>query len=263
MFRIDSIDVLSNAVIALRDKCFHCGSNEKLYMQFGKLSCRKCIDQRKTGKKGHSGMVYKKLKGKQLLLWSEDQKIHLERCEKSNPLFVKWFIEHYPKSKGIVGRQINYMIYDKKEPIGIIGASSPPLNYKVFNSYFSIGGTGKDSKWFVNNNVYRIVKSGKNYGTQILKLFRNQLLKDYFIKYDTVLLGVVTFVEPPRNGSIYKADNWEYLGMTQGISVRRRGEDWFNKQYSPTEQKHIFGIKYKAKDYRRELGLKIKTTQEI
>ena len=127
-------------------------------------------------------------------------------------------------------------------PIGIISASSPPLNYKKFREYFSV----ENDLGFLNNNVFRIVNKpdDKNIGTKILKIFRNKIYKDYENKYKTKLLGIITFVEPPRLGSIYKADNWEYLGETQGVTVRRSGENWYQKQYTKGTKKHIFAYRY-------------------
>jgi len=110
------------------------------------------------------------------------EKIYLKPIKKSNKLFVKWFIEHYPESKGIVGRQINYLIYTYGKPIGIIGFASPPLNYKKFNEYFNLDVSEKSSenaKLFLNNNVFRIVYTEKNLGTQILKLARKQTFELY------------------------------------------------------------------------------------
>lgn len=171
----------------------------------------------------------------------------LKRIKKSNPLFVKWYIEHYPGSKGIMGRQINYLIFFGQEPIGIIGANSPPLNYRKFISYFKIEdyNKGESEKLFVNNNVFRIVRKpgDKNTGTKILKLFRKTIAQDYLTLYGNRLMGIITFVEPPRNGTIYKADNWDYLGLTDGVSVKRRDDfnaKWVNKEYSTGVKKHIY-----------------------
>jgi|TARA_R100000656_G_C3941671_1_gene126825 hypothetical protein len=221
--------------------CSKCGVKTKVYNTFGKLKCKPCIDKSKTGRKGHSGMIYNKSTSIPLSLFNDGLK--LECVKKSNDLFVKWYIEHYPQSKGIVGRQINYLIYDGHSPIGIISGSSPPLNYLIFRKYFKI----TNDLQFLNNNVYRIVTKtdDKNLGTKILKLFRNTIIKDYYDKYKTNLLGLVTFVEPPRTGAIYKADNWEFLGETQGITVRRKGDNWFDKQYLKGVKKLIFAYKYK------------------
>tara|TARA_R100000655_G_scaffold100438_1_gene144885 strand:- start:309 stop:989 length:681 start_codon:yes stop_codon:yes gene_type:complete len=220
-------------------KCFV--KDVKLYNTFGKLKCKKCIDKDKTGKKGHSGMIYKKDVVLQVDMFLNE--LSLKLVKKSNNLFVKWYIEHYPKSKGIVGRQLNYIIYLKNMPIGIISGASPPLNYKKFRNFYNI----KNDLQILNNNVFRLVNKpdDKNIGTKILKLFRQKLKNDYKKKYNENLLGIVTFVEPPRTGAIYKADNWFYLGLTKGIEVRRKGDNWFQKEYSKGTKKHIFCYKYK------------------
>ena len=223
--------------------CIVCSQEKKLFHVFGKMKCKDCIEKSKTGRSGHSGMIYHKETNPDDYLDIFNDKLNLLQVKKSNKLFVKWYIEHYPKSKGIVGRQLNYLIYNNEKPIGIISGSSPPLNYKKFRNFFNV----TDDRTFLNNNVFRIVDKpeDKNIGTKILKLFRSNISKDYLSKYKTKLIGIVTFVEPPRTGSIYKADNWEFLGETQGITVRRSGEDWYNKQYMQGTKKLIFGYKFK------------------
>jgi len=229
--------------------CYKCNQNKKTVKSFGKNICIDCLEKRKTGIKGHSGMIYdKNASGNQILF--NDEVIKLIKVPKSNKLFTKWYIEHYPKSKGIVGRQLNYIIYYASNPVGIISATSPPLNYKLFNDYFSKKeniSDGDFTKTFVNNGAFRIVISPKkNFATQVLKLFRKTIKKDYKKVYGDELQGIITFVEKPRNGGIYKADNWDFIGITQGIEVRRRGKEWLTKTYVKTDNKKlIFGFKYK------------------
>jgi len=221
--------------------CDICKEEKKTYSTFGKQLCKKCIEDRKTGIKGHSGMVYKKDVNRRGILFPK--KFSLLPVKKSNPLFVKWFIEHYPKSKGIVGRQLNYLIYRYHNPIGIIGFASPPINYIPLKENF-----GDDyAKKVLNNNVFRIVETGKNFGTQILSLARKRIKQDYRIRYRDSLTGLITFVERPRTGAMYKADNWTYIGETIGVEVKRRGENWMEKQYIKTDNKKlIFIYKYRS-----------------
>lgn len=233
--------------------CYKCGISEKqtkLYSTFGKYICKKCLEKRKTGKKGHSGMIYDStIKEEDYFDETLINKfLYLKPVKKSNKLYVKWFIQHYPNSKGIVGRQLNFLIYSYGKPIGIIGFASPPLNYKKFHDYFNLNNNinpSENAKKFLNNNVFRIIYPQKNLGTQILKLARKTVYKLYYEKYGNKLIGLVTFVEPPRTGAVYKADNWDYLGMTKGIEVKRRGKEWVNKKYIKGESKHIYGYKYK------------------
>lgn len=220
-------------------ECKVCKTTDvKLYSTFGKLKCQKCIDNSRTGRTGHSGMIYDKEAVAPTILSKE---LTLIPCKKSDPYYVKVFIEHYPKSKGIVGRQLNYIIYNNGQAIGIIGFASPPLNYKVFVNYFNT----ENPKLYLNNNVFCIRETEKNLGTKVLKIARNIINKDYLNKYGDKLLGLVTFVELPRTGALYKADNWTYLGLTKGFSARRRGVDWLEKTFEKGAIKHIFGYKYK------------------
>lgn len=224
-------------------KCSTCeAEDKKLYSTFGKLKCKDCIDARKTGIKGHSGMIKKEVNEEKYFDPTLPTNLLLKKVKKSEPLYTFWYLEHYPKSKGIVGRQLNYLIYNEQKPIGIIGCASPPLNYKLFRAYFNT----TNEKLFVNNNVYRIVNRNgdRNLGTKILKLFRNTIQKDYLDNYNDYLLGIVTFVEPPRTGAMYKADNWDYIGMTQGVEVKRRGDNWLQKSYTKGIKKIIFGKKF-------------------
>ena len=225
----------------IKGKCSVCKKeNIRVFYCFGKLKCKECIEKTKKNIIGHSGMIYHKNTAIQL---SFNKGLTLKLVKKSELLYVKWYIEHYPKSKGIVGRQLNYLIYYNSEPIGIIGIASPPLNYKLFKEYFNTD----NSKLYVNNNVFRIVNkpNDKNIGTKILKQLRNKIVVDYYKKYKDKLIGIITFVEPPRTGAIYKADNWDYLGMTKGIEVRRRGKNWYNKEFKQGTKKLIFAKKLK------------------
>jgi hypothetical protein len=208
-----------------------------LYSTFGKYKCRACIESSPLRGRGHSGMIYHP-EVSVLDYPSKDLSLHLEKVPKSHPLYVKWFVEHYPQSKGIVGRQLNYLIYYEGLPIGIIGVSSPPLKFKPFREFFQ----GQSEKGYLNNNVFRIVNkpNDNNIGTKVLKLLRCAVKQDYLEKYGDKLVGLVTFVEPPRTGAVYRADNWVFLGITQGVHVTRRGESWLNKTFSLGQQKLIF-----------------------
>jgi len=221
--------------------CDKCGrTNVQCYQTFGKLKCKECIQSSPKRGSGHSGMIYhSNVQVTDYAIASSG--LVLVSVPKSHPLFVKWFIEHYPKSKGIVGRQLNYLIYLDGMPIGIIGGASPPLHFKKFEEFF---GANVSEMQYLNNNVFRIGEhTDRNLGTKVLKLFRTRIKVDYIAKYGDTLVGLVTFVEPPRTGAVYRADNWVYLGETHGIHVVRRGSDWLTKTYKKGINKHIFAKK--------------------
>jgi hypothetical protein len=222
--------------------CDFCGKLGKTIFSWGKRYCSDCYAKKPKKGKGHSGMLKSKYIKNKLEQTSLNAGLRLQPIEKGNKVFSTLYLEHYPASKGIIGRQLNYLIWNNNKIVGIIGCNSPPLNYLKFREYFKTD----DEKMFMNNNVFRIINSGKNQATQILKLFRKTIINDYKKKYGIVLLGLITFVEPPRTGSIYKADNWDYLGMTKGITITRRGgfDAWQNKGYTKGIKKHIFAIKF-------------------
>lgn len=229
--------------IVVQKKCDKCSFIGKVIETWGQKYCPHCYDKRPKKGKGNSGMVLDKNTKHKLQQTTFNQQLWLQSIPKGDKTFSTLYLEHYPASKGIVGRQLNYLIWNNGKIAGIIGANSPPLNYKKFREYFKTD----NEKLFLNNNVFRIVKSNKNQATQVLRLFRKIVQKDYHKKYGDHLLGLITFVEPPRNGNIYRADNWTSLGETQGISVHRRGshDKWQNKEYTKGTKKLIFGFKFK------------------
>jgi hypothetical protein len=227
--------------VFLNKVCWKCGKKGKVIETWGKKWCKECWDKKPKKGNGHSGMVSMGKLSVQTELFKE-KGLKLERTTKGNKVYATLYLSHYPESKGIVGRQFNYFIKQDGEIIGIIGGNSPPLNYKKFNEFF---GNGFDENNWLNNNVFRIVKTERNLGTRVLKIFRHCIKKDYEEKYKHRLMGLVTFVEPPRTGAVYKADNWSFLGETQGVKCSRRGDHgkWINKEWSKGTKKLIFAKK--------------------
>jgi hypothetical protein len=216
--------------------CDKCNSiADRLFKAFGKSICKKCVDNRPKKGTGNSGMIPT---GQMSLTFTNN--LSLLMVKKSNQTFSSLYFSHYPKSKGIVGRSINYLIEYNGKTAGIIGFSSPPKNYKKFVNYFD----SIDEKFYVINNVFRLIINEKNLATKVMKLARNQIKNDYQKKYNDNLCGIVTFVEPPRNGALYKADNWDYLGMSEGIRMNRVE---FEKVFTQGQSKHIFAFKFKTR----------------
>lgn len=223
-------------------QCSTCPSVGTVIESWGTYYCKTCYDARPKKPNGNGGMVFK---GVNMSDFDRDEVgISLERCKKSHPAFCDLYLSHYPGSKGIMGRSLNYLVRLDGKIAGIIGGNSPPLNYKLFRKFFNTD----DEKLFLNNNVFRMVNSEKNLGTKVLSLFRHTVAVDYKNAYGVDLLGLSTFVEPPRTGAVYKADNWEAIGLTQGKSVRKRDmNSWENKEWSVGTVKLIFAIRFKIK----------------
>lgn len=218
--------------------CDICGFNGKVIESFGVKYCKECYDKKPKRGNGNSGMIKMSELAIQGSLFAKEG-LYLEKTTKGNKEYATIYLEHYPGSLGIVGRQLNYFIKDGIVTIGIIGCNSPPLNYKLFNNYF--GADYTELNW-VNNNVFRLLRHTPNLGTRVLKIFRKQILDDYKNIYGDSLVGIVTFVEPPRTGAVYKADNWDFLGETQGKKCQRRGDHgkWVNKEWSTGTKKLVF-----------------------
>jgi hypothetical protein len=219
-----------------QELCTRCKKpSDRLYPAFGKKICKDCKENRPFAGTGNSGM-----KDVANLGFVFEDGLYLQRVPKSDGLFGHLYFSHYPGSKGIVGRAMCYLVYNKGEAVGIIGCSSPPKNYKIFNEYFNV-----DEKLFVMNNVFRLIENDQNLATRVLRIFRHTIKADYKQKYGDDIVGIATFVEKPRTGVIYKADNWDLLGETEGKRMRRDPVTW-EKTFVDGEKKYIFGYKYRG-----------------
>ncbi len=215
--------------------CSRCGKTGKLHPSFGKKICDSCKDSRPGVSTGNAGL---RQDDQGVMIFSEG--LQLRRVPKSDALFGKLFFSHYPGSKGIPGRSLCYLVEYNGEVAGIIGFNSPPRNYGVFNEYF-----GKDMEnSFLINNVFRLTNNEKNLATRVMKIARTTAKRDYETRFPEKLLGIVTFVEPPRTGALYKADNWDQLGMSAGKRMKRDSVTW-EKVFTEGEKKLIFGYRYK------------------
>lgn len=248
-----------------KGKCCICGTDSAPYGYWGKYYCKKCFFEKfnidpdevadKSGK-GHSGLVpfeteeeLKKALSQTFLVKSFPRPFLL-KVPKGNKIFASLYLSHYPKSRGIVGRTLNYLIIWKGKVAGIIGANSAPYCVKPIDKFFGITKQNRNDMLLciMNNEVFRLIRNERNLATKTLAVFRKVLQQDHIKKYGHPLIGLVTFVEPPRTGAIYKADNWTYLGMTKGYGTTRRGKRWWDRKWVRKQPKHIFAYKYRGKE---------------
>jgi len=100
--------------------------------------------------------------------------------------------------------------------------------------------------WVINNTRFLIFKwvRVKNLASHVLGQVGRRIREDWNERWGYRPVLMETFVDPGRyHGSCYKASNWEYLGMTTGEGLVRKG-----KKYTTTP-KMIF-VKPLAKDFR-------------
>ena len=123
-------------------------------------------------------------------------------------------------NNGAVGQQIHYLIYLDKEIVGIISGGSAAYAVGARDAYFGINKENRRIalNGIVDNTVFRLEKNLPNLGTQILAMWRKQIAKDWEQRYGVKVCGFETFIveESYRKGAMYKADNWDYVGETQG-----------------------------------------------
>lgn len=230
-------------------KCHVCGKNGK-YGVFGRYYCEEHYKKRPKRGKGHGGLIAlpeDELKKRLQKVYDIPESYNypvLLMVPKGNKIFASLYLSHYPNSKGIVGRSINYLIIWKNRIVGIIGGNSPPYSIKTVDIFFGITKENRRMKLrgFFNNDVFRLIIHDKNLGTKSLKSFRKMLKEDYYKKYGEKIFGLITFVEPPRTGAVYKADNWAYLGMTKGFGTTQRSKRWESRKWVKKKPKHIFAI---------------------
>jgi hypothetical protein len=100
--------------------------------------------------------------------------------------------------------------------------------------------------WVINNSRFLIFPwvKVKNLGSHILGQVLRHVRDDWQERWGYSPVLVETFVDPQHyEGSSYKAANWQYLGMTTGEGLLRKG-----KSYSTTPKK-IF-VRPLARDFR-------------
>lgn len=174
--------------------------------------------------------------------------IRLELSSKSDADIKYLMSIHYSHPKGFVGRQIIYKIFYNDEFCGAIAGGSATLHLPNRNDFF---GDKYDLNKIINNTFYHLVDNhnDKNLGSQVLALWRKQVVKDWEEKYKENVIGFETLVELPRSGAMYKADNWTLVGQTHGYTCKRVGgvatEKWtgvreWNKDESNLKPKLVF-----------------------
>ena len=136
------------------------------------------------------------------------------------------------------------MILLDREVIGIISGGASAYAVKARDDFFGITKENRNValNGIVDNTVFRLEKHLPNLATQILALWRITVERDWREKYGVIVCGFETFVieNKTRKGSLYKADNWTFVGRTQGSTkFHQHGvEKHFERR--EVEQKLIF-----------------------
>jgi hypothetical protein len=196
--------------------------------------------------------------------------LELKRCKRTDPQYQEIRDRHYVLNRGCCGQQLHYLVLKDEKVIGIISGASAVFAVKARDDFFGLNKENKKVALnsIINNVVFRLELNEKNLGTQILSMWRKQIAIDWEERYKVKVHGFETFVveEDYRKGSMYKADNWTYLGETQGSTKSHKGLEnpWVRKS---TGKKLIFAIKIKntklCTEYHATWNLKSKKSSEI
>ena len=163
---------------------------------------------------------------------STDYPIFFDYCDSyaKNQVFAKTITNHHRYMKHVEPpqRRIKWNIYETKSGnlVGGIGLSSCVLALGARDKFigWDMETRLKNSNSVANNYRYGLIKPNitiKNIGSMVLKMVREEGRKLWKEKYGDELVLLETFVKPPWTGTVYKADNWNYLGMTKGNSIQK------------------------------------------
>ena len=150
--------------------------------------------------------------------------LRLLQCKKSDVEYNQIRDNHYVPNHGTVGRQLHYKIYYNDMLCGVIVGASAVFACKPRDAFFHIDKENRIEKigCIVCNTVFRLENNASNLGTQILSMWRKQVVLDWYKRYNVLPIGFETFIYGDgRFGSMYKADNWEYCGITAGSAKCR------------------------------------------
>lgn len=128
---------------------------------------------------------------------------------------------HYLGHRGIIGKQLKYLIYANNQIIAASGWKTGSLNLKVRDKF--IGWNEEEKRKYLdhilNNTRYLIMPWVKiyNLASYLLSRLVKQLIIDWQIKYGKEVFLCETFIDPRYfQGSCYKASNWTLVGESKG-----------------------------------------------
>ena len=189
---------------------------------------------------------------------AEKSKVRLELVKRSDPIYVQYRKDHYIPDRGVVGQQLQYLIFYGGEIAGVIGGASAVFTSEFRDEYWDLS-TEKDLKTrqlnsIINNNIFKLDYPAPNLATIVLKMWRKQIATDWENLYGVEVAGFETFVveerlwnKKTRNGACYRADNWDLVGITKGYgNTNVRGREHKNKTLQA--KKLIYCLKIKGKN---------------
>lgn len=156
--------------------------------------------------------------------------IHLEFVKRTDKRYQDIRDRHYIPNRGTHGQQIHFVVHYKGTVVGIISGASSVYGVKARDNFFGIP---KDKHLkqklylpaIINNTVFRLEHHEPNLATRVLSKFRKVIADLWEKLYSVPVIGFETFVieNDYRKGTLYKADNWFYVGNTAGSTKAHNG----------------------------------------
>ena len=190
---------------------------------------------------------------------AEKDKVRLELVKNSHPLYVEYRKKHYIPNRGVVGQQLQYLIFYDNKVVGVIGGASAVWQTELRDQYMGLSDDNeikaRQLNSIINNNIFKIDFNAKNLATIVLKKWRKQISKDWEKLYGVQVAAFETFVVEERlwngqtrNGACYRADNWALVGLTKGYGKTNcKGRVHNNKLLK--SQKLIYCLRLKGKEF--------------
>ena len=195
--------------------------------------------------------------------------VRLELVKTTNPLYVAYRREHYIPSRGVVGQQLQYLIFYGNKVVGVIGGASSVYTNEFRDEYFGLS-QDKDLKTkqlnsIVNNNIFKLTYPAPNLASIVLSVFIKRIRKDWKTMYGIDVAGIESFVveerlwnNKTRNGACYRAANFQLVGITKGTGSRNvRGRATNNKSLRAKKLVYcmkIKGTKLNTDEYKTSWG---------
>jgi hypothetical protein len=162
--------------------------------------------------------------------------IELEQVKQTDSRAREYITNHYTHPRRFIGKNVTHLIKVDNSVCGVIVGGSTSFSLVGRKEFF---GENCDIQSIINNRLFRLENNTKNLATQVLKVWRKQVVKDWKSKYGDTPIGFETLVRPPLTGACYKADNWKLVGMTKGYTART---NWYRKtrQWIKTDKRLVF-----------------------
>ena len=141
---------------------------------------------------------------------------------------------HYLGYKHPFGTYIRYFITSDQGILGCIMFCGAAKSMKLRDKWigWTIRQKARNQGWVINNYRFLILPwvQVKNLASHVLGKVTRAIKNDWLEQWGFEPVLMETFVDPQLYaGSCYKAANWQYLGMTTGEGLARKG-----KTYSTT-----------------------------